>query len=97
MIFYKLHMYTIFDDCDYDLAFAFPEDVTDEQIAAEFDATFNGYMCAFSKLLGDPASYTSTEEYDKTLDYYVRNTDYDIIPITQQEFLTFENSDQVEI
>jgi hypothetical protein len=54
-------------------------------------------MCEFSKLLGDPASYSNIEEYDQVMDYYVRNTSYKTTPITKEEFLSFENSDRVEI
>ena len=96
MKYFRLHAYTIFDNCDYNLVFAFADDTPDEEIAVVVDVEFNKYMCAFSTLLGDPASYTNIEEYDKTLDYYVRNTDYDIIPITKEEFEQFENCDQVK-
>ena len=96
MKYYRIDMHTIFDDCDYSVVIAFADDVSNEEIQHECEMTFNEYMCAFSRLLGDPASYTSIEEYDKTLDYYVRNTDYDIIPITQEEFFTFGNCDRVK-
>lgn len=96
MKYFRVDMYTIFDDCDYSAGFAFADEMTEEDMAAAIDVEFNKYMCAFSKLLGDPASYTSIEEYDRTLDYYVRNTDYDIIPITKDEFLALENKEEVK-
>ena len=97
MVYYRIDLHTIFDDCDYSLAFAFADDITDEEIADEFDAVFNGYMCAVVKLLGEPGSYTNPEEYNDILDYFLRSTDYDAHPITEEEFLIFENSDPVEI
>ena len=97
MKYYRLDMHTIFDDCDYSLALAFADDMSDKDIRHECEVTFNAYMCALSKLLGDPASYTNANEYDEVLDYYVRNTCYKVTPIDEEEFLTFENSDRVEI
>lgn len=96
MKYFRVDMYTIHADCDYSAGFAFADEMSEEEMAAAIDVEFDKYMCAFSKLLGDPASYTSIEEYDKTLDYYVRNTDYDIIPITQKEFLDLENKEEVK-
>lgn len=97
MKYFRVDMYTIFDGCDYSLAFAFADDISEEEIAAEIGVQFDAYLCAFSKLLGDPASYSGIDEYDQVMDYYARNTDYKITPITQEEFLNFENSDRVEI
>ena len=96
MKYYKVNMYTIFDDCDYSAGFAFADEMPEEEMAAAIEIEFDKYMCAFSELLGDPASYTSIAEYEKTLDYYVRNTDYDIVPITQEEFLALENKEEVK-
>ena len=97
MKYYKVEMKTIFDDTDYTLSFAFDDEMADELVQDEIRTAFNAYMCAFSNLLGDPASYTNYEEYEKVLDYYVRNTTYRTTPITKEEFLTFENCDRVEI
>ena len=97
MKYFKVNMYTIHADCDYTAGFAFADEMTEEEMAAAIEVEFNKYMCAFSNLLGDPASYTDIDEYDKILDYYVHNTGYDIAPISEEEFLTFENCDRVEI
>ena len=97
MKYYKVEMKTIFEDTDYTLAFAFADEVADEIVQNEIRAEFNIYMCEFSKLLGDPASYTCYEEYEQVLDHYVRNTMYKTTPITKKEFEQFENSDRVEI
>jgi hypothetical protein len=97
MKYFRVDMCTIFEDCDYSLAFAFPDEMADELVQDEIRAEFNVYMCEFSKLLGDPASYSSIDEYDQVMSHYVRNTMYKTTPITKEEFLTFENSDRVEI
>ena len=97
MKYFRVDMRTIFEDTDCSLAFAFPDEMADELVQNEIRAEFNTYMCAYSKLLGDPASYTDYEEYENVLDHYVRNTMYKTTPITQEEFLNFENSDRVEI
>ena len=97
MKYYRVDMHTIFDDCDYSVALAFADDCSDEDIEQECEFAFDAYMCAFCKLLGDPASYTSIDEYNQVVDYYVRNTGYKATPITEEEFLSFENSDRVEI
>lgn len=97
MKYYRIDMHTIFDDCDYSIVLAFADDISDEDIKQECEITFDAYMCEFSKLLGDPASYTDVNEYDELLNYYIRNTNYKVTPIDEEEFLTFENSDQVGI
>ena len=97
MKYYRIDMHTIFDDCDYSIALAFADDTSDKDIKHECEITFNVYMCAFSKLLGDPASYSNIAKYEQALDYFVRNTDYEVTPINEEEFLTFENSELVEI
>lgn len=97
MKYFRVDMHTIFEDCDYSLAFAFADEMADELVQNEIRAEFNIYMCEFSKLLGDPASYSNIEEYDQVMDHYVRNTSYKTTPITKEEFLNFENSDRVEI
>ena len=97
MKYYKIEMKTIFEDTDYTIALAFADEMADELVQNEIRAAFNAYMCAFSNLLGDSASYTNYEEYEEVLDYYVRNTTYRTTPITKEEFEQFENSDRVEI
>lgn len=97
MKYFRVDMRTIFDDCDYSLAFAFADEMADELVQNEIRAEFNTYMCAFSNLLGSPTSYTNYEEYESVLDYYVRNTMYKTTPITKEEFEQFENSNRVEI
>lgn len=83
---YKMEMGTIFDDCNQTMAFAFADDTPQEEIETELRVVFDAYLCAFSRLLGDPASYTDYREYEEVLDYYVRNTGYKVTPITLEEF-----------
>ena len=97
MKYYRLDMTTIFDDCDYSLALAFEDGMSDEDIQHECQIAFDTYLCAFSRLIGDPASFSDYSEYERTLDYFIRNTDYKVTPIDEDEFRHFENLGQAEV
>lgn len=96
MKYYKVDMYTLFEDTNNTVVFAFEDDAADEDVDSEIMVEFEKYMCALSALLGSPASYTEYEQYEQLLDEYVRNSGFSCERITEDEFLVLQNSTDIK-